>query len=185
MNTSDTKKILHWQIYGFLFIVVFGSLLHFFFEWSGKSTLIGLFSPVNESVWEHLKLGFWSLIVFSLIEFRFVRGRVNNYFAAKAAGIIALELFIVIFFYSYTAILGDNRLVLDIMSYVLGVLLCQIIAYKILTTGVMKKWINRAGLCFLLALAVVFMIFTFHPPKHHMFRDSNTGQYGIMRDVGR
>lgn len=36
--------------------IIIGTLLHFVYEWSGNNFIVGLFAPVNESVWEHLKL---------------------------------------------------------------------------------------------------------------------------------
>jgi hypothetical protein len=41
---------------GILFISLLGSLIHFLYDLSGKSLLVGLIAPINESVWEHLKL---------------------------------------------------------------------------------------------------------------------------------
>ena len=43
-----------WQLGGFAFTAVFGTALHFLFDWSGKNTVVGLFSAVNESIWEHM-----------------------------------------------------------------------------------------------------------------------------------
>ena len=65
---KTNEIIRRWHIAGFFWIVIVGSLLHFTYEWSGKSTLVGYFSPVNESLWEHLKLGYFSLSFFILIE---------------------------------------------------------------------------------------------------------------------
>ena len=45
---------------GILWTLVIGTLSHFFYQWSGENFLIGLLSPVNETVWEHLKLLFFS-----------------------------------------------------------------------------------------------------------------------------
>jgi hypothetical protein len=50
------SKILRLEVVGFLFVVIFGSLLHFTFEFSHYSKLVAYFSAVNESTWEHLKL---------------------------------------------------------------------------------------------------------------------------------
>ena len=50
------KSIYTWEIIGTFFIIIAGSLLHFVYEWTGYSDIMGLFTPVNESVWEHLKL---------------------------------------------------------------------------------------------------------------------------------
>ena len=50
------KSLTHWQIAGFFFVSVVGTLLHFLFEWRGESRLVALIAPVNESIWEHMKL---------------------------------------------------------------------------------------------------------------------------------
>jgi hypothetical protein len=52
------KSILRWELGGIAFVVILGSVLHFAFEWSGRAIPIGPIAAVNESVWEHLKLGF-------------------------------------------------------------------------------------------------------------------------------
>lgn len=38
-----------------------GTLLHFLYGLSGEFFLVGLLAPVNESVWEHLKLALWPI----------------------------------------------------------------------------------------------------------------------------
>ena len=53
------KKSLNlWQLAGFIFTGVAGVLLHFLFEWTGKSIFVAPFAAVNESIWEHMKLLF-------------------------------------------------------------------------------------------------------------------------------
>ncbi|MFW9925127.1 MAG: DUF6512 family protein, partial [Candidatus Thorarchaeota archaeon] len=53
------KEIMIWQIVGGIVIFSLGALWHFMFEWFGGWPPIGWFLPVNESVWEHIKLMFW------------------------------------------------------------------------------------------------------------------------------
>jgi hypothetical protein len=48
------SKIFKLELIGALFIIIFGSLLHFTFDWFKNFWLVGIFSAVNESVWEHL-----------------------------------------------------------------------------------------------------------------------------------
>jgi len=62
MSKSKEKPILIFELLGIVFIVLVGSALHFTFELSGDNPLVGVFSAVNESVWEHLKLGFLASI---------------------------------------------------------------------------------------------------------------------------
>ena len=51
MQVIFLKNIKVWLIAGFIFTAVFGTLSHFFYDWSGENPLIGLISPVNESTW--------------------------------------------------------------------------------------------------------------------------------------
>ena len=48
-------------------ISIIGTLLHFLYEFSGKNFLVAIFSAVNESVWEHLKLSFYPLALLMLV----------------------------------------------------------------------------------------------------------------------
>jgi hypothetical protein len=175
---SSTRRILFWEIGGIFFLVVVGSLLHFVYEWSGRSPIVGLFSAVNESVWEHLKLGYWSLVLFSLIEYWFIRRKVRNYLVAKAAGVLAMQGFIVAFFYSYTAIAGTEILALDILSYVAGSVLCGLLVYRILVARSFPAGARASGAALFALFGLALMLFTYLPPRLPLFRDSNTGQYG-------
>ena len=62
------KRIFYWQIAGIIFTVALGVFLHFLFDLSGNIVLFGSFSAVNESVWEHMKILFFPMIIFALIE---------------------------------------------------------------------------------------------------------------------
>ena len=46
------------NLIAFLVISILGTIGHFLFEWTGENAIVGLFFPVNESTWEHLKLLF-------------------------------------------------------------------------------------------------------------------------------
>ena len=65
---SMNRRIFAYELAGIVFIIFLGSLLHFTFEFSGGNPVVGVFSAVNESIWEHLKLAFWPTILFALIE---------------------------------------------------------------------------------------------------------------------
>ncbi|MFC1909180.1 DUF6512 family protein, partial [Chloroflexota bacterium] len=81
------KYVLKWEVSGILFVFLLGALLHFLFEWSGESRVVGLFASVNESVWEHFKQGFWPMCIYGAIEYKFLRGRINNFLTAKAVAV--------------------------------------------------------------------------------------------------
>lgn len=173
------NKVFIWELIGFFFIITFGTLFHFFYDWSGKSSIVGLFAPVNESIWEHLKLGFWSIAIFSIIEYKFIKEKVNNFIIAKAAGLIVIELFIVIFYYSYISLVGKNSLFLNILSYVLGALFCQIISYQILLKRKLNDWLRVISISFIIIFGILLMVFTYFTPELPIFFDKSTNKYGV------
>ena len=68
-----SKTLLKLDIIGFVFVSVIGTLAHFVFEWSGNNTVVGLFCPINESPWEHLKLIFFPYLIWTIAQKIFSR----------------------------------------------------------------------------------------------------------------
>ena len=171
-------KVLALEIAGTLFIIFLGTALHFTFDFSGRNPLVGSFSAVNESVWEHLKLPFWPSLLWMLIEMYPLRKAVSNFFAAKTVGTIVMIVIIPAVFYAYTAFSGEI-LAVDIATFMVAVIVGQIISYKLFKKGKPSKRTEIVALIVIALLAIVFVTFTFYPPHLSIFRDSNTGQYGI------
>lgn len=180
MFYNKVNKINGWENFGALWIIIVGSLLHFTYEWSNNSVIVGIFSPVNESVWEHLKLGYWSLILFSIIEYPFIKKYVESYYLGKALGVIVLEITIIIIYYSYTAITRKSILWIDIFTYVIASIFCQLVSRYIIKKKVpiIGEYI---GVIILLILGFALIFFTFYPLKLPIFKDPVTKSYGIYK----
>jgi ABC-type cobalamin transport system permease subunit len=92
------SKILKFELIGTFFIIFLGSLLHFTFEWSAKFWLVGIFSAVNESTWEHLKLAVIPALLWMLIETKILKEKPKSFFFAKTKGIYSM-LFLLFYFF--------------------------------------------------------------------------------------
>lgn len=171
--------MLAYELVGMILIIVLGSLFHFTFELSGGDPVVGAFSAVNESVWEHLKLVFWPALVFMLIEYTRLSKTVNNFALAKTAGVYLAVAVIPIVFYSYTAITGQSIFLIDIITFVFAVIVGQVLSYKLLTQRRISESFGRISLGLLILLGVAFVLFTFYPPQLTIFMDPITGRYGI------
>lgn len=166
------KKFRNWQIIAVLFTLVLGILLHFTYEWSGNNPIVGTFSAINESTWEHLKLLFFPMLVFAIFEGFNIYKETNNYIEAKTIGIMFGMLFITVFFFTYTGIIGTNFAVLDIGSFFVGVILSEIIAYKIMQKeSFSTKKTKTISVIILILITIMFVSFTFNPPNINYFRD--------------
>jgi hypothetical protein len=176
---KNRNGILRWEAAGVIFIVIAGSLFHFFYQWFGPSPLLAAVFPVNESVWEHFKLGYWSLVLFSIVQSLTMRWRVVNFWAAKGIGALVLQAVIAFSFYAYTPLAGRSILAADIGSYILGTVLCQAVSFWILVKSRPSRNFNNMGIWLLLLHGLALVLFTFHPLRFPIFMDSRTGAYGI------
>ena len=62
------KRFDIWTWAGFFTAAVLGTLGHFAYDWSGKSLPVGAFCAVNESTWEHMKLLFFPVLLFTAVQ---------------------------------------------------------------------------------------------------------------------
>lgn len=178
MSPSLSRRVLAFEIAGTLFIIFLGTAFHFTFDLSGGNVLVGSFSAVNESVWEHLKLAFWPSLLWMLITIAPLRRNVNNFFAAKAIGAFFMVVFIPAVFYLYTTVIGDNAAI-DIGVFIVAVILGQIISYRLFKAHKFPAWTEKAAIAAMVLLAVAFVVFTFYPPHLSLFREPTDGHYGI------
>ena len=101
-----TKKssILKFEIISTIFIMIAGTLLHFTFEWSNNNPIVGTFSAVNESTWEHLKLLFFPMLISSIIIFPALTSmRVFKSFkhVVISSGVVSVVSFLIGIYLSY------------------------------------------------------------------------------------
>ena len=172
------RKILALEIIGTIFIIFLGTALHFTFDFSGRNPLVGSFSAVNESVWEHLKLPFWPALLWMLIEIWPLRKAITNFFTAKLIGTIVMIIIIPAVFYAYTAF-TEEILAVDIATFMIAVIVGQITSYKLFKKDKPSKKTEIIAIIVIALLAIIFISFTFYPPHLSIFQDSNTGQYGV------
>lgn len=175
----NKRKIRNYQIVSIIFVCILGTLLHFTYELSGGNQLVASFSAVNESVWEHLKLLFFPMLLSTIIGYVYIGKNTSNFICAKTLGIIASMLFIVIFFYTYTGIIGKSIVFIDIASFFVAVILGECIAYKLITSNF--KCNNIVAIITLTIILICFIVFTYSPPNLEIFKDPVTNQYGIIR----
>jgi hypothetical protein len=177
----DRRKTYIFYVIGFFFILLLGVFFYFTFRLSGFNRFVAIFSPVNASLWENLKLGLWPAILFSLIEFIGYGFRNRNFFIAKAVSFYMIPILMVSFFYVYTLLLKRQELYMDIIIFVLSVLIAQTISYRVMVKRG-RSSANARVFSFILILVIIlaFTILTYYPLKLAVFMDNATNSYGIV-----
>lgn len=164
------KQLKLWCAAGILFVLITGTAAHFLYGWSGENFLIGLFTPVNESVWEHMKLIFFPMLAFSAAMALKLKKDYPCVTSALCFGILAGTLFIPAFFYTYTLLLGRDVFALDLLTFLLSVLLAFFSVYKLTLSCRLNAW-RLPLFCLVWAFFLCFMLFTYHPPGLGVFSE--------------
>ena len=125
---TNRTNLIKFQIFSTIFVIIIGTLLHFTYNWYKNNSFVGLFSAVNESTWEHLKLLFFPMLITTVIGYFIFQDIFPNSLCSKTIGIITAMLFTVIFFYTYTGIIGTNYAFINILTFVLSVILGEIVS---------------------------------------------------------
>lgn len=151
--------------------------LHFLYEWWSNS-LFALFTPVNESVFEHMKLISTSILLLAFFEsiyFFYKKETRNNFLFSKSiSAIIGIPLFLLL----YLPIQQYSHLVLHVTLLFFVLFLMEFLSFFIQS----KKNIpfqEGISLILIFLLYLMFGYFTYHPPKNNLFYDSKHQQYGI------
>ena len=172
------RSIGLWQLVGFAATSLLGTVLHFLYEWLGKAAWIAPFSGVNESTWEHMKLLFWPMLLFALVQSFFFRDR-KDFLCVKLRGILLGLALIPLLFYTYNGVVGKSPDWINIAIFFLSAAAAYIYeTFLFLNRKVKCPSPKRAALV-LLAIAAMFVLFTFRTPEIGIFKDPLTGTYGI------
>lgn len=174
------RRLLFWELGGFLFTGVLGTLLRFAYDWSGGSALAAAFSAVNGSTWEHMKLFFLPLFLFSMVQACLLGRNYPNLLAIRAVSAAAGAVLIPILFYTYTGVTGRSFSWADLAVFFLADLAAFALDFRLLCRGQLSRgWQQLLGLAALWALVFCFVWCTFRPVRLPLWRDPMTGIYGI------
>lgn len=164
------KHLRQYTIWGIIFVLIAGTLAHFLYDWTGNNRIVGLFTPINESIWEHMKLLFFPMLIYSLIMILKFRRKYSCITSALCFGILTGALLIPLFYYVYTYILGNNVFMMDISIYILSIVIAFWLSYKLTLSHRLESYTSILGML-VSVLLVCFFVFTYRPPEAVIFQE--------------
>ena len=157
------------EIYGTIFIIVLGSFFHFLYDLTNHNKIVGYFTSVNESTWEHIKLGITPITLWTIIEL--LTFDFNNLFFAKFASIITFSLGIIILYYGYKKLLKKNILFLDILIFYISLGLSSIVSVKLLMKDNFGTLLNLFGFIGIIFIIYLYKYFNKNTPNWFIFKN--------------
>lgn len=164
------KNLKRGAIIGIFFVIITGTFAHFLYKWTGNNHIVGFFTPINESIWEHMKLLFFPMVPYSLIMILRFHRKYPCMTSAFCFGILLGTFLIPLFYYAYTSILGKNIFILDIGTFILSIVTAFWFSYKLTLSCKLEPYTSL--LCILVCILLVcFLVFTYRPPDAALFQD--------------
>ena len=172
------RSIGPWQLMGFAVTSLMGTLLHFLYEWLGDAIWIAPFSGVNESTWEHMKLLFWPLFLYAIVQSFFFRDR-QDFWCVKLRGILLGLTLIPVIFYTYNGVIGRSPDWINIAIFFVSAAATYLYETRLFRSEKLRCGAPKLAIAALCVIAALFMVFTFLTPEIGIFKDPLTGTYGI------
>ncbi len=178
-KTKQIKGIKFWL--GIVAIFILAAILHFVYDWSGEVRFLGFFFPVNESVWEHLKLLIIPIILWWVVIYTIDGKKLaidnSRWITGCLVSLLSSMLFMIAFFYTYTQAFGIESLAFDILDTLLSIIFGQLLGlhfYK--HSKGLPSWLGNT---LIILVIVVFAVFTLLTSEIPLFYDSLSKKYGI------
>ena len=167
-----------WELVGFAVTSLSGTILHFLYDWTGGSIFVAPFSGVNESTWEHMKLLFWPMFIFAIVQSFFFRDY-ESFWCVKLRGILVGLGLIPLIFYGYNGIIGKSPDWINIAIFFISGAVAFIYETRRLSANSLQCKRPRLALAAICLIGALFLLFTFITPEIGIFRDPLTGGYGV------
>lgn len=166
------------KIIGTIIALILPFPLHFLYNLI-PNFITSIFLPVNESIWEHMKILFGSIILSGIIQKIIVivkKEKINNIcFSNFIAALSSIPIFLILFLPVYY-IIGENMIVTIIIMFI-AIIIAEIISYKIININDFK--LENKTIIFVIIVYIIFGLLTYNPIKIDLFRDPENNTYGI------
>ena len=166
------------QLIGFALTSVLGTVLHFLYDWLDESSWVAPFSSINESTWEHMKLLFWPMFIYTIVQSFFFRDR-KDFWCIKLRGILLGIILIPTLFYIYNGAIGKSPDWLNISIFFISAAIAYIYEYKLFRSEKIRCKYQTSAIFIICVIALLFIVFTFITPEINIFKDPSTGTFGI------
>lgn len=174
------KKILI-NIIGAIFIFLIGFIIHNLYDWF-PNIFISIISPVNESIFEHIKLIFTSYIIWLIVKYFIYKNNnleENNLILKEViTTLFSIILFLIIFLPIYNKF-GEN-LFITLFIYFISITISQILNYFI-TIKKESRILDIIGVGIIIIFYIITTYLTYKPPINDFFLDPTNNSYGLNK----
>ena len=153
--------------------------LHFAYDVYPNS-FTAIFFPVNESIWEHMKLLFDSFLLVAVLEYfvyHYFKVKQSNFlFSTWFGAFISIPIYLAIYLPVYYKI--GEAMWWNLLCMAITIIITEMIQIWILKQK-NRKWLNVISILFMILTYIAFAYLTFYPIHEHLFFDTEEEKYGL------
>lgn len=172
------KKI---KIISVFIIFLLSFISHFMYDLL-PNTIFSIIFPVNESIWEHMKLLVTPVLIFSIIEYIVYKKKdiyFDNFILSYSISMIIGIIIYLIIYLPIHYIFGHNLIFAVILLFVTFIII-EIISYYIMNY-IDIKYSNNIGIGIIIFIYIIFGYLTYNPIEIDLFYDTSKNIYGISK----
>lgn len=162
----------------FIIISIVGTLSHFLYDITNHNKIVGLFTAVNESTWEHIKIALTPTIIWSLVD-GYIYGLNPNYFLAKLVSLLVIIVLMPFLYYGFKYLLKRDIALINILIFYIVIIASQFSFYYFLNINSINFYIQYISCVGTYIVFACYMVFTLMPIKNFLFKDPITSKYGF------
>ena len=159
---------------------ILGFIIHFAYQ-VFPNFIFSIIFPVNESVWEHMKILYSSILIYGIIDYFICKKfdlKYNNFlFNLWFCSFISIFVYLGLFLPFYYKI--GERMFLSISVLLITYIIVYVISYYILKSDHFNY--NYVWIILILIGYIIFGYLTYNPIKNQLFFDTHNEIYGIKK----
>ena len=173
-------KKKHLKIFGLFLAFGLCFLIHFVYD-KFPCLFTSIVAPVNESIWEHMKILFGSIILSGVVQKIIILVKkendtnicISNFIGAVSS----IPIFLIIYLPIYYTF-GESFIVTIIIMFI-SLAIVEFVAYKIMMMKDLK--LENVTIFLVMIIYIIFGVLTYYPLEVDLFLDPMTNNYGINK----
>lgn len=162
-------------------IFILSTLLHFSYKWSNYNDIIGFFAPINESIFQHLKMFVFPTLIYYVITFIIFNKKYNldykRYLLSILITIILTSISILFFYYVLKYGFNISNMFIDIFSFVIGLFLSSMLSLHIYLHKEISSFYFLVYMILLVYILLLIYYLNYNPIKIDLFFDHSSNSY--------
>lgn len=173
-------RLKKFEIAGILFVIILSIFLQNLFNLTDRNLIGVMFGSVNNSIWEFTKTLLLPYFLWSMIELLSVRTPFRRFVVSKTVSLYFLGLsYILITLVTNLLGLCTNALP-ELVASAVCVAMAQFLSMRLIRSNFNTQNLYYPSIFLLLLFIALFLSFTVFPPEMYIFKDRDTGLYGII-----